>query len=456
MLWDLRAAFARIVHGTDTGGVPAHRSLPLKALRVLYAVSQDLAQGQLTLRAMSLVYTTLLSLVPLLAISFSVLKGFGVHNRIEPFLLNLLEPLGEKAQEITTRIIEFVDRIEIGVLGFMGLILLFYTVVSLLQKIERSLNFVWHITRERTLSQRFRDYLSVVVVGPVLVFTAMGIAGSVMSASFVQSVAGVGIVGEFLAVSGRVLPYVMVSGAFTFVYVFIPNTTVKLRYALIGGFASGLLWMLVGWGFASFVVTSAKYTAIYSTFATLIFFMIWLYLAWLILLVGGSIAFYCQQPEYIGLRRDTLRFGSNFMEKAALLVAAEAVRAFYAKRAPVTAEGLAQITRVPMPVIEQVLAALEDKALLLRAGETEIGYVPAGPPEDTPVKDVLDAVGEIDSGSHGTLKGMSADDAVDSLVDELDRATARVLDGVTLKDLAISEGDAAVPVGSVPLGAERR
>ena len=96
---------------------------------------------------MSLVYTTLLSMVPLLAISFSILKGFGVHNRIEPFLESLLEPLGEKGSEITARVIEFVNNVQVGVLGFVGFLLLFYTVISLLQKVERSLNYIWHVPK---------------------------------------------------------------------------------------------------------------------------------------------------------------------------------------------------------------------------------------------------------------------------------------------------------------------
>jgi len=107
--------------------------------------------GQLNFRAMSLVYTTLLSLVPLLAVSFSVLKGFGVHNQIEPALLNLLAPLGDKGLEITDKIIEFVDNIKVGVMGAVGLGLLFYTVVALMQKIESAFNYTWHVQKKPPL-----------------------------------------------------------------------------------------------------------------------------------------------------------------------------------------------------------------------------------------------------------------------------------------------------------------
>ncbi len=100
-------------------------------------------------RAMSLVYTTLLSLAPLLAVSFSILKGFGVHNQLQPFLLEVLKPLGDKAGEITSNIVTFVENLQLGVLGFLGFLLLFYTVISLVDQIESCFNFIWRITKPR-------------------------------------------------------------------------------------------------------------------------------------------------------------------------------------------------------------------------------------------------------------------------------------------------------------------
>ena len=179
-LWDI-----------DIDSLPAWRRLVLWTLRIGQACWRDLAEGQLTLRAMSLVYTTLLSLVPLLAISFSVLKGFGVHNQVEPLLLGFLEPLGDQGVEISARIVGFVDNIKVGVLGFLGFVLLFYTVISLMQKIERAFNYTWRIGRERTLGQRFRDYFSVVVIGPVLVFSSLSITASIMSDAVVQALAAI-------------------------------------------------------------------------------------------------------------------------------------------------------------------------------------------------------------------------------------------------------------------------
>jgi membrane protein len=125
-----RDMFASPRPEADLSALPVWQRVVILPMRIAVAVTFDILQGQLTLRAMSLVYTTLLSLVPLLAISFSILKGFGVHNKIEPFLQGVLEPLGEKGVEITNQVIDFVNNVQVGVLGFVGFLLLFYTVIS--------------------------------------------------------------------------------------------------------------------------------------------------------------------------------------------------------------------------------------------------------------------------------------------------------------------------------------
>ena len=133
----------------------------------------------LNLQAMGLTYSTLLSLVPFLAVMFSVLKAFGVQNVLEPFLLQLLQPLGNAAAEVTSSIINFVENIRVGILGAAGTAMLFYTVVTLVAKIEDAFNQIWRLPpHSRTWSQRVTAYLSVILVGPVMVFTALTLTAS--------------------------------------------------------------------------------------------------------------------------------------------------------------------------------------------------------------------------------------------------------------------------------------
>ena len=138
---------------------------------------------------MSLVYTTLLSIVPLIALSFSVLKGLGYHRYLEPLLYQFLEPLGDRATEITARVMEFVENVQSGVLGSLGLAFLLYTVISMIQKVEESFNFVWRVEQPRSIGRRFSEYLSVMVVGPVVMVAAMGLLATVGSNGLVQHLA---------------------------------------------------------------------------------------------------------------------------------------------------------------------------------------------------------------------------------------------------------------------------
>ncbi len=159
--------------------LPAWQALPLLLVRALVLSIRDIAGERLNLRAMSLVYTTLLSLVPLLAVSFSVLKAFGVHNAARPTLLSLLAPLGDERVQMVDQITGFVDNIKVGVLGVVGVALLLYTAVSLVQKVEQGFNEVWRVRRERTFAQRFSNYLSVIFTAPVLLFAIASIGASV-------------------------------------------------------------------------------------------------------------------------------------------------------------------------------------------------------------------------------------------------------------------------------------
>lgn len=360
-----------------------------KSTRLFYVVIRDLADGQLTLRAMSLVYTTLLSMVPLLALSFSVLKGFGVHNQIEPMLKNILLPLGEQGVEITQRIIEFVNNVKVGVLGSLGLFLLLYTVISLIQKIERAFNFTWHVSQTRPFAQRFSDYLSVIFVGPVLIFTAIGITASISSATIVQELQSISIVGDVITYTGKAIPYLLVIVAFTFIYIFIPNTRVKFRSALIGAIIAGVLWETTGWFFTSFLVHSTKYTAIYSAFATLMLFLIWLYVSWIILLIGASIAFYSQNPEHIRAKKITYHISIRAKEYLATQILLEICKRYYHLKKEVTFDELAKLTNVPSIILDKVISSLEKGAFVVHTCDVPVRYYPAKPLEKINLYDVL-------------------------------------------------------------------
>ncbi len=431
----IEAVVARAIWDVDLGAMPAWRARLTRVARIAHALVTDLTEGQLNLRAMSLVYTTLLSLVPLLAVSFSVLKGFGVHNQIEPLLLNVLAPLGEKGAELTGSIIGFVENMQVGVLGSLGLALLLYTVISLIQKIERAFNYVWHTTSTRSVGQRFSSYLSVIMVGPVLMFTAMGLTASLMSTGAMQWLSTIEPFATALNLMGPFLPYGLVIGAFAFVYVCVPNTRVRPVPARLGAAVAGFLWETTGFLFASFISTSTRYTAIYSGFAILIVFMIWIYLSWLILLLGAGIAFYVQHPEHVAPRRQESTLSNRLKEKLALLLMARIGRDYFDGRDALTMERLAAWLGVPMDVVAAVLESLEAGELVVRTAHEPPGYVPARAPDTVRVAAILEAVRSAEETPFLSGERLPRDPGVDAVLERLERAVAEALDNETLKEL---------------------
>ncbi|MDH5263000.1 MAG: YihY/virulence factor BrkB family protein, partial [Gammaproteobacteria bacterium] len=270
-------------------------------LRNAYAVLRDIFSGQLTLRAMSLVYTTLLSVVPLIAFSFAVLKGLGAHKQLEAYLYTILEPLGDKGAEITDNVMRLVHAVNGSVLGGIGLAFFVFTAISMVQKVEESFNYVWYVTKPRSFARRFTEYMLVLLVGPVIIVIALGAIAAVGNESVVLWFADNSVIGPIFSATSKLTPYLLVTSVFAFLYWYMPNTKVNVRSAMVGGLAGGIMWATLGMIFAAFIANSARTQAIYASFAIAVTTLIWLYLNWLILLIGSQIAFYFQNPAYLRL-----------------------------------------------------------------------------------------------------------------------------------------------------------
>ncbi|MBS3805480.1 MAG: YihY/virulence factor BrkB family protein [Oleiphilaceae bacterium] len=359
--------------------------------RTAYALVRDIANGNLTLHAMSLVYTTLLSIVPLLALSFSVLKALGVHERMEPFLFQFFQPMGPQGVQLAEQILGFVDNIKVGVLGSVGLALLVYTVISLIQKIESSFNMIWRVPQMRSVGQRFSNYLSVIMVGPLLMVSGIGMSAAVLGTEAVQTLAAIEPFGSLIALVTRLMPFFLVCGAFTFFYAFMPNTRVKIKYALIGGVLAGILWQAASITFAATVATSARYAAIYSGFAIGIIMLIWLYLNWLILLLGASISYYLQNPGAIAKHRE-VQFSPELQEKIALTLMWQVCKPFNEGKPAPHQEALEHKLRVPGEVTRRISDKLIRHGLLSLAGSGGDRLVPGRDLDLITVDDVLKAV----------------------------------------------------------------
>lgn len=359
-LWDEREALGRVPHELRRLG------------RYGYALGRDFMDGQISMRAMSLVYTTLLSLVPLLALGFSMLKGLGVHNSLEPVLLRFLAPLGPQGVDLTRNVIAFVENIKVGVLGSVGVMLLLYTVMSMIQKVEDSFNFIWRIDTPRRLGQRLGEYLSLLLVGPFAIILALGMTASVLNSDFVEQLTQIEPLGLIVYLVGRLVPYFVIVALFTFLYAFVPNTRVRLRAAFGGGLLAGFLWQSASVAFASFVAASPNYNAIYSGFAIVIFLLIWLYVGWLILLVGCQLSYYLQYPERLAPTRIAPLMSGRETETLGLWVAGLVGRRFLAGEAPLARDQLHRELPAAPEHVDRVVDILLHHGVLIEGGGGEL------------------------------------------------------------------------------------
>ena len=414
---------------------PPAAQVLVKVGRMVYGVARKFLDNDFNMRAMSLVYTTLLSIVPLLAVSFAVLRAFGVHNQLEPALLSFLEPLGERKFDIVARIVEFVENLRLGVLSSLGMVMLIYTIVAMTHKVEKAFNDVWHVSQPRSLARRFSDYLSVILIGPVLVFSVLSLTRTIMHSSVVVWVASIEPFGSLLYGVSLTVPYLVICGAFAFLYGFVPNTRVRITTALVGGAFTGVLWITASVIFANLVVNSSNYSAIYAGFAGVVLFMVWTYIGWLIILVGAQVSFYWQNPRFLDPRTEKAVLTSREAEEVALELMTLIGGAHYNHEPLWTFPRLEQHRQDLQPdVLLRALRQLEKQGLILASGGNPPSYLPARSVNKITLREILQSVR-----GHGNIE-MPSLPKVGRLMDEVDGAIDKTLAERTLADLIDNGG----------------
>jgi membrane protein len=433
--------FVHAVWDRDLRELPTLQRWATNSLRMVWVMVRDLYDGQLNLRAMGLVYTTLLSIVPVLALSFSVAKGLGLHNQLEPLLYQVLEPLGPKGDDLGQKIMGFVQAADAKVLGGLGIVLLAWAAVSLLHKIEDGFNFVWRVQQSRNLVRRISGYLGVLITGPLLIVVGLGAAASLMSSKLMRNVSQVESVGSALDTMGLFTPYLFVYAAFMVAYMLIPNTRVNWRSAAIGAVVGGTLWVWVGMIFAKLGASSTQYDLIYSGFAIVLLLMIWLYLCWLILLFGSQIAFYHQNPRLMTRQRFRLQLGGRLREKLALLVMYLIGEHYWKQGPPWTIDALSDRLRVTGDALETVVSRLLGNGLLLAVDEDadSSGFVPSRDMSTITLREIVAAVRDPGNHEDHPEDYVQSVAQVDTVVDELETSVTKALGKRTLRDLVTSE-----------------
>jgi len=405
----------------------------LRLLRYPYAVVRDLARGEINLRAMGLVYTTLLSLIPLLAFSFAILKSFGGHRDLEPIVYEFFRPVGgAAATELTARVVQFANHVSSGVVGSVGLALLAWTLLGTIKKVEDSFNFLWHVEQPRSFARRVAEYSTLLIAGPVLLVGFIGLSHAALNSAPVQEVVHLPLLQRLRGSSIILAPYVMVTAFFTALYMMVPNTRVQWRAALTGAVAAGILWAAIGKMFTAFVVYSARLTIVYAGFAFVVTALVWTYFGWLILLAGAQLSFYVQNPVYLRLGLQQLRLSGEELEQLALKLMYFVGRTHVAGGRRWSVNRLADELGLPGVAVAQMAATLERAGLLIVTDDDEL--LPARDISRIGVYEILQIARSQRSG-HVAPRNLPVP-PVDRVVAALDEARRKACGELTLRELA--------------------
>lgn len=369
------------------------RSLRIAILAVRRFIMQNSARD-----ATVLTYYSLLNLVPLLAVIFAIAKGFGLEKIVVEQIVSFAREANWQA-DITNQLLTFskslLNRAKGGLIAGVGIVLLFYTVISILGKIEDTFNSIWNVKKSRTLSRKFADYLSILVVAPALFAISSSI--TVVTSSHIKAIADaiahLGPLGSLVLVVMKLLPYLTMWVLMAAVYLLMPNTKVPIRYGILAAVVSGTIFQIVQWVYIKFQIGVSSQGAIYGSFAALPLFLGWLQISWMVVLFGAHIAHAGEHYETFGLNPDFSRIGRASERFLVLKVFHLLVKNFAAGQKPLTAQEVAYNLMIPVSLVKQILFELTGSGIVVEVTKgirKEASFQPGKPTENLTIKQVLD------------------------------------------------------------------
>ncbi len=377
--------------------LPRKKSFLIKQLRTVLLAIRGFDEDKCLLRASSLTFYSLLSIVPVVAMAFGIAKGFGFERYLEHQLVERL-PGQEK---ILLQIIEFAKRLlentKEGVILGIGIAILLWTIIKLLSHIESAFNDIWEIQKSRTAARKFTDYLSIMLISPffVVISSSVTLFITTQIMHVTERLSLLGAFSPLIMIALRLLPYCLIGLFFTIVYILMPNTKVSIRSGLIGGLIAGTTYVLLQWGYINFQVGIAKYNAIYGSFAALPLFLVWMQLSWLIVLFGAEISFAIQNVDTYEFEHDSMGISPRFKKLLSLQVSHQIIMTFSKGEQPLTAPQISNNLGIPIRLLHQILYDLVDCRVISDTSNDESvdpAYQPAQDINRLTVRYILEAL----------------------------------------------------------------
>jgi membrane protein len=373
------------------------KSFLIRQLRTVALAVRGFDEDKCKFRASALTFYTLLSIVPVVAMMFGIAKGFGIEKRVEAQLMEKMKGQEEVIKEVIGFANSLLENTKGGLIAGVGIIFLFWAIIKVLSNIENSFNEIWGIKKPRSIGRKFSDYLSVMLICPILLVVAGSMTVVISSQvrliiakiSFIQSI------GPLIFALLKLLPYCTIWIAFTFIFIFMPNTKVKLRSGLLAGIVAGTIFQIVQWAYINFQIGAAKYGAIYGSFAALPLFLLWLQISWLIVLFGAEVSFAHQNVETYEFEQDCLSVSHSYKILLSLLLTHLLVKNFCKGQGPLDETQISHALDIPVRLVREIVYELMESAVISEVKKEENGeaaYQPARDVESLSIKYVIEAL----------------------------------------------------------------
>lgn len=353
----------------------------LKQCRIILFAMKGYRDDRIQLRASALTYYTTLSVVPIAALVFGIAQGFGFQEKLEAEIRESFAQR-EEMKAVLDYVLAFAQNmlanINGGILAGVGLVVLFWSVMNVLGNIESSFNAIWHISKARPLVRKFSDYLSMMLVAPILLFLSSTV--TVYLNEYSADTALFQYLGPLLKFLVALIPYVLIFLLFTILYVVMPNTKVKFRNGLFAGLIAGTIFQVTQWFYIAFQVGVSRYSAIYGSFMALPLFLIWLQLSWLILLLGAEISFAYQSIENYEFESEADKVNPYNRRLLTFLVLHLIIKKFSGGVIPLTSSDISRQLGIPLRLVRDILFDLTESKLIIEAttpSPKEQAYVPS-------------------------------------------------------------------------------
>ena len=377
--------------------LPPFKAATIRALKIALLSAQGFSRDLCPLRASALTLYSLLSIVPVIAMLFGVAKGFG----FEKMLTERLIEQAPQQDALVLKLINFaqnlLDSTKGGVVAGIGIVVLFWTIISLIGNIEESFNYIWKIGRNRPISRKFSDYLSLMLLAPIILIVANSITVLLSTEiTWLITVIELPEFGTWLVIKALgFLPLLLMIGLFAFTFIFMPNHKIHYRAGLIAGVVTGILYDLLQWAYLSLQIGVSSYNAIYGSFAAIPLFVVWLQMGWMIVLFGCEVAFFLQNYENY---RNNNRFSNlsfSLQKVIALQITHLLIKNFGHLNKPLTADEIAARLVIPIAIIQPILVKLTASQLIVEFNvqdEADEVYQPAVDTNLLTIAFVIDAL----------------------------------------------------------------